>query len=126
MIGGGLLWGLELRPRIPRRLAGAALAAGCALAIAFGFHAQGRSRLYQDELLLVSDGASQYPNGGGAHYFRAAVYAREGEREAAVASLRLAVDRGYHMMRPFQSDPHLSGCAAPRRSRPCSRISTRA
>jgi len=107
LIGGGLLWGLELRPRIPRPLAGAALVAGCALAIAFGLHAEGRSRLYQDELLLVRDGAAQYPNGGGAHYFRAVVFAQRGNREAAVASLRLAVDRGYHIMRSFPSDPYL-------------------
>jgi tetratricopeptide (TPR) repeat protein len=107
LMGGVLLWGLELRSRIPRRLARAALAAGGALAIAFGFQAEGRSRLYLDELLLVRDGAAHYPNGGGAHYFRAAVYAREGNREAAVASLRLAVDRGYHFMRPFPSDPQL-------------------
>jgi tetratricopeptide (TPR) repeat protein len=107
LIGGGLLWGLELRSRVPRPLVGAALAAGCALTIAFGFQAEGRSRLYQDELLLVRDGAKHYPNGGGAHYFRAAIYARDGNHEAAVASLRLAVDRGYHFMRSFQSDPYL-------------------
>jgi tetratricopeptide (TPR) repeat protein len=108
LIGGGLLWGLDLRSRIPRPLVGAALAAGCALAIVFGLHAERRSRLYQDELLLVRDGAAHYPNGGGAHYVRAAVYAREGNHEAAVASLRLAVDRGYHFMRSFQSDPYLT------------------
>ena len=108
LIGGGLLWGLELWPRIPRQRAGAALAAGCALAIAFAFQAERRSRLYQDELRLVRDGAAHYPNGGGAHYFRAAIYARKGNREAAVTSLRLAVDRGYHVMRSFQSDPYLA------------------
>ena len=104
----GLLWGLELFPRISRQLAGPVLAASCALAIAFGFQAERRSRLYQNELLLVRDGAAHYPNGGGAHYFRAIVYTRQGNREAAVRSLRLAVDRGYHFMRSFQSDPYLA------------------
>ena len=107
LIGGALLWGLELRARLPRPLAGAALAAGCAVAIAFGSHAEGRAQLYQAELLLVRDGASQYPSGGGAHYLRAAVHAQAGEREAAVASLRHAFEHGYHFMRSFQADPWL-------------------
>lgn len=108
LIGGGLLWGLERFARRSRRLARAALAAGCGLAFAFALQAEQRARLFEDELLLVRDGAAHYPQGGGAHFLRAAAFARDGDREAAVASLRLAMDRGYHFMRSFPSDPYLA------------------
>jgi tetratricopeptide (TPR) repeat protein len=107
LIGGALLWWVELRARLPRAVESALLAGGCALAVVFGLRAEGRSQLWQDEIALVRDGASQYPNGGGAHYLQAAVHAQAGENQAAVAELRRAVERGYHYMRPFQADPWL-------------------
>ncbi len=122
LIGGALLWGRELRPRVEAALAARKLAprvreglddaariAFVALILFFALQAAGRAGLWQREILLLVDSAENYPEGGTAHYVRAVRAIGEGEADQAMVELRRAVDRrSYHMVRPFHIDPWLA------------------
>jgi tetratricopeptide (TPR) repeat protein len=75
---------------------------------AFGLLAHQRAGLWRNEFLLLVDSARHYPDGGTAWFVRAAVAVHKGRPEEAVEALRASADRGYHFMRPFNTDPLLS------------------
>jgi tetratricopeptide (TPR) repeat protein len=75
---------------------------------AFAVLSQQRAALWRDELLLLSDSAAHYPEGGTAYYVAAVRATHTGRPDDAIAALRVSVDRGYHFMRPFGADPLLA------------------
>jgi len=83
---------------------GAMLVVGI-IAVSFGVYSHARAALWQDENLLLVDAALHYPDGGTAHYLRARRAARQGRFDEAVASLRLASDRGLDRFQTIQRDP---------------------
>lgn len=98
-IGGGLLLGIELWPRLAARLpAGLSPAlmrnvAVLGLAVVCSFFAarsHARAALWTGIEPLLMDSASQYPDSAGAWYLRARAAGRAGEAAQAVAALRRA------------------------------------
>jgi hypothetical protein len=113
LIGGALCWGRELAPRwIPTgQAARARLAAGglAALAlVAFAGWSWSRAALWQSETRLLLDAARHYPEGGTAHYLRARSAAQRRDVEEAIASLRIATQRGIDRWSVLERDPGLA------------------
>lgn len=109
----GLLGGAALlaQPRLaaaPERVRRGASLLAIAVLTGFALLSQRRAGLWRDELLLLVDSAAHYPDGGTAHYVRAVRAAHTGRPDDAIAELRASMDRGYHWMRPFDSDPLLA------------------
>lgn len=76
-----------------------------AVAVMFAHDSHERAALWQNETSLLADAALHYPDGGTAHYLRARRAAGEGNLGEAVASLRLASDRGLDRFQMIQRDP---------------------
>jgi tetratricopeptide (TPR) repeat protein len=120
LIGGTLLAATELEAALARRLAPgparrlrtwaprAALAASALLLAALSAHASARARLWQSEEALLSDAASQYPDGSIGHYVRAVIALQQGDREQALVHLRACATRGGALVHPFHGDPRLA------------------
>jgi tetratricopeptide (TPR) repeat protein len=119
LLGGAFLAGSDLSDALARRSPGGA-AARCAawlsgaarvgvlgLAVAFAAHASGRARLWQSEDALLSDAASQYPDGSVGHYVRAVIALQQGDRDRALRELEASAARGGSLIRAFRGDPHL-------------------
>lgn len=93
-------------PARPRRLAApTAVALAAVLLAVFAVRAHERAGLWRSAGLLVADAASHYPHGVSANVLRAKRAARLGDAEAAVASLRRAVERGYNRFEQLAGDP---------------------
>ena len=115
LIGGVLLLGLDLGPRIAASLrlsvptlSRGALAAGTGLVLLFAWQASGRAALWRGETWLLLDAATHYPDGSTAAFMRARSAAQLGDVEGAVAELRRAVDRGLDTFMAIRDDPGLA------------------
>lgn len=113
----GLLGGTLLlaRPALDRWLfdsphARARIAGLAALVLLFvlGSHASGRAGLWQSEVRLELDAASQYPHGSTAHWVRAMQALEAGETERVLEELRGAIARGHHLVHAYEIDPRLT------------------
>jgi hypothetical protein len=121
LIGGSLLAAIDFRERfgptifdretriqwasITTRLA----VVGTALVVvAFGVRSHARAALWREEVLLLQNSATQFPNGGNASYYRALLAAEQEDAETAVRELRAAskISLG-HMVR-FTADPRFA------------------
>jgi hypothetical protein len=85
--------GLSPSPRLP--LGRIALIGATGLLILFGLHSHQRALLWKHEMLLVSDSAARYPEGGGAHQLQALRAAQTQDVEAAAEGLRGVADHNF-------------------------------
>ena len=117
LIGGALLWSLEIRDRwassrssavFPPTLARAVTVGAILLAVFFGLRSGQRALLWRHGDLLLRDAATQYPQGTSANYLRAIHFAREGDAEAAVSALREAEKRNLSFTTSLAVDPRLA------------------
>ena len=114
LIGGALCWGRERLARHapgaasgPRARAVAAALAGLWLA-GFAMWSVSRATLWQSETRLLLDAARHYPDGSTAHYLRARSAAQRGDLPGAIASLRIATERGIDRFTVLEHDPGLA------------------
>ena len=100
---------LEARGLDPEKLRSPARWVGIVVALAvlaaFGARAHERSRVFRSNHHLMLDAATNYPDGTAAHTRRAHRAAMVGDARTAVASLRVAVDRGYNRLDHLLEDP---------------------
>ncbi len=118
LIGGTLLAGKEVVARLPaeRRRATERVAMALALVAIVGFSAWSHQRasLWRADALLLADSMLHYPEGRTAHYYRARSAAREGDVQAALASLRIATSDNRRGIENLLDEPAF----APIRSEP--------
>ena len=74
----------------------------------FVLRSEGRTRLWQNESLLMVDAAGQYPEGGTAHLLRASQATFAGEFDRAYEELEGVVDTRYYQARELGLDPLLA------------------
>jgi len=117
LLGGALLaslptcrrWAADARLRWPvESISRAAAIAVLVVCAAFAFHAHRRANLWQNELRLLREAAARYPESATAHYLRARLPAQNGDVQAALISLRAAVDAGLDDFVVYARDPGLA------------------
>ena len=87
------------------RLSRAAAAACLALLALFAVRSYERAAIWRSPATLLADSAANYPHGVSANLLRAKRAAQIGDVDGAVASLRIAVDRGYNRFEQLMVDP---------------------
>jgi hypothetical protein len=134
LTGAALLAGSECRGRIasalderglsPSRrlpLGKIALIGATGLLILFAVHSHQRALLWKHEMLLVSDAAARYPEGGSAHLVQALRAAQTQDVEAAAEGLRGVADQNFVRFAVLIEHPSF----APIRKRPAIREAVR-
>jgi hypothetical protein len=108
VLGGAALLVQSRVTSAPERVQRIASVLAVSMLTVFAIVSQQRAALWRGELLLLSDSAAHYPEGGTAYYVAAVRAANTGRPEDAIAALRASADRGYHFMRAFGADPLLA------------------
>jgi hypothetical protein len=112
LLGGALFAARDLAARFAERapawLPRAAAAVAVGLAVAFGWHAAARARIWTSPVLVLMDSARHYPSGRTASLVAARRAAQAGDRDAAIAALRRAWELGFNRFEQLQSDPSLA------------------
>jgi hypothetical protein len=102
----GLLGGRPLEPEALKRVAArVGLVLGIVAAVSFAVRSHDRAGIWRSSVRIIADSAANYPNGTPAHLLRAQRASQVGDVDAAVASVRAAVDRGYNRFEQLWNDP---------------------
>lgn len=106
LLGGAILAAQGALERLAKPAAArVVLAAGAALAFAFGGMAHARARIWTNPALLFADAAAHYPDGVAANLLRARRAAAAGEAAGAAEGLRAARERGFVHFDQILGDP---------------------
>jgi tetratricopeptide (TPR) repeat protein len=109
LMGAALLAGGEALERVGDatrvRLSRVAPVVCLAVLALFAARSHERAAIWRSPTTLVADSAANYPNGVSANLLRSKRAAQMGDVDAAIASLRAAVDRGYNRFEQLLVDP---------------------
>jgi hypothetical protein len=118
LIGAAFFAGLELWPRVERRVPGwrarlpdgvtpGRVGAACAalLAILYGLASHQQARVWRSPTAIAIAAAANYPDGLMAHLLRARQAGLRGDAAACAGELRVAAERGYGQFWELQGDP---------------------